>query len=289
MKILFPTDFSKAADHAFIYALKFADKIDGEITTVHVYDIPQLRAAHLPNTMNKVYDSIALGQFENYKDHIPHLREIAAQNSMGHIRLNHSMVENSRHGIVQAIVNEGRKAKADFVIMGTTGASGLKEAFLGSIAAEVLENAVSPVLAVPFKARFNGRIDRIAFTTDYKMEDIGALTSTLNFAEKLGAKVLCVHVDTSHTEPYTTRMHSFMENFSARNNLVWEVIDHVSVEEGLVDFVDDHDIDILAMYVRKRNFIEELFTYSLTKKMANHRRVPIFGLHKSFDQELGAI
>ena len=83
MKILFPTDFSKAADHAFIYALKVADKIGGEITTVHVYDVPHVRAAHLRHTMSKVYDSIALEQFENYKDHIPHLREIATKKQYG--------------------------------------------------------------------------------------------------------------------------------------------------------------------------------------------------------------
>jgi len=280
MKILFPTDFSEAADHAFIYALKVADKIKGEITTVHVYDVPHVRAAHLRHTMSKVYDSIALEQFENYKDHIPHLREIAAKNNLGHIRVNHAMVQISKHGIVQTIVNTGRKAKADFIIMGTTGASGLKEAFLGSVAAEVLENATAPVLAVPLKAQFDGTINKIAFATEYLETDKSALRSTLKFASMLDARVLCVHVDTSHTEAYTKRMESFIADFKDSENLSWDVVDNVSVEEGLVDFAHDNKIDIFAMYVRKRNFIEELFTYSLTKKMANHLTVPVFGLHK---------
>ncbi len=280
MKILFPTDFSEAADRAFIYALNVADRIGGEITTVHVYDVPHVRAAHLPHTMSKVYDSIALEQFENYKDHIPHLREIATENNMGHISVNHSMVEISKHGIVQTIVNAGRKAKADFLVMGTTGASGLKEAFLGSFAAEVLENAMAPVLAVPVRAEFDGLLDTIAFATEYREEDADALRSTINFAKLLDAKVLCVHVDTSHTEAYTKRMEAFMDKFKDTESLVWEVVDNVSVEEGLVDFVDNNEVDILAMYIKKRNFIEELFTYSLTKKMANHLAVPVFGLHK---------
>jgi len=280
MRILFPTDFSEAADHAFIYALNVADKIGGEITTVHVYDVPHVRAAHLRHTMRKVYDSIALEQFENYKDHIPHLREIASNNNMQHIRVNHAMEEISKHGIVQTIVNAGRKAKADFIIMGTTGASGLKEVFLGSVAAEVLENATAPVLAIPLKAKFDGHINKIAFATLYVEGDKGALKSTLKFAKKVGAKVMCVHVDTSHTEPYSKRMEDFIEEFKDSDNLEWEVVDNTSVEEGLVDFVDDNDIDILAMYIKKRNFIEELFTYSLTKKMANHLAVPVFGLHR---------
>jgi len=44
MKILFPTDFSEAADHAYIYALRLADVLAAEINIVHVYDLPSLKA-----------------------------------------------------------------------------------------------------------------------------------------------------------------------------------------------------------------------------------------------------
>jgi nucleotide-binding universal stress UspA family protein len=279
MKILFPTDFSEAADHAFIYALQFADKINAEIATVHVYDLPEIRAGHLHNTMRKVYESITLEQFESYKDHIPHLREIAEKNNLRHIQVKHSMVAISTHGIVQTIVREGKKANADMIVMGTTGASGLKEVFLGSIAAEVLENATSPVLAIPVNAHFDGKIDKVAFATEYSMHDQGALKSTIHFAELLGARVYVVHVDTAHTELYAHPMDSFKDGFKERENISWEVVDHTGVEEGLVDFMIANHIDILAMHVKKRNFIEELFTTSLAKKMANRRTVPVLALH----------
>ena len=190
------------------------------------------------------------------------------------------MVAMSKHGIVQTLVNAGRNAKADFVIMGTTGASGLKEVFLGSVAAEVLENATAPVLAVPLRAHFDGRINTIAFATEFTDADGAGLKSTMSFAKMLDAKVLCVHVDTTGTGAYKARMKSFVENFDVAENIEWEVVVNNSVEEGLVDFVDNNDVDILAMYIKKRNFIEELFTYSLTKKMANHLTIPVFGLHK---------
>jgi len=73
-KILFPTDFSEASINAFIYALKLADSIKGEIITLHVYDLPQVGYSNVPGVLNEIYDLIELGNFENYKDQVPFLR-----------------------------------------------------------------------------------------------------------------------------------------------------------------------------------------------------------------------
>ncbi len=279
MKVLFPTDFSEAADHAFIYALKLADKIDGEVTTAHVYDEPSVRGVHMPNTLNDVYESVALEQFENYKDHIPHLRDIARENNLQHIRVNHAMVRNSKQGTVHAIVNCAKRDKADFIIMGATGTSGLKEMLLGSIAAEVLENAHCPVMVIPNKAQFTGDIQKIAYATQYSAEDRNALKSVIVFANLFNAEVHCVHIDNSHTNAYSHPMEKFKEDFKDHANVHWEVVDHVNVEVGLAEYVDKNNVDVLAMHIKKRNFIQELFTYSITKKMTNHLRMPVLGLH----------
>ena len=279
MKILFPTDFSEAADHAFIYALKLADKLGAEILTLHVYELPNVRGAHLPNTIRRVYDSITFETFENYKDYIPHIREIAAEANMAHITCKHALVRGTHNGTIKAIVNHADKAGADFIIMGTTGASGLKEVFLGSVAAEVLENSNCPVLAVPFKAQFDGKIDKIAYCTDYHSLDHETLASAEHFAGWFDAELYIVHVDVSHTEDLSHKMDKFVAEAGSYEHLEKVVIKHNSVEQGIAQFVEDNNIDLIAMRIKQRNFIQELFTYSMTKKMANHLRVPVLGLH----------
>ena len=280
MTILFPTDFSKAAEHAFVYALKLADKLNASITTVHVYQLPVMRGVHLPNTMKSVYDSITFETFDNYRDSIPYLRELAEQNNMGHIHCDHALVQASKHGVVRAIVTTADTRNADFIVMGTTGASGLKEAFLGSVAAEVLENSNCPVLAVPDKAEFDGKLDRIAFATGYQEQDKSTLETTIRFANLFDATVFCVHVDIAHTEQITHGMDRFMADVKSKENVVVEVLDGLNIEESLAEFIDRNQIDILAMRIKKRSFIQELFSYSMTKKMTNHLRVPVLGLHK---------
>jgi len=279
MKILFPTDFSEAADNAYVYALRLADALDAEIDTLHVYDLPALKGVHLPNTLNKVYEEITFESFENYKDHIPHLRQIAQAHNMSHIVCHHSLVQSKKVGVIATIVGKAKQMEADFIVMGTTGASGLKEVFLGSVAAEVLENSSCPVMAVPHAARFDGKMDKIAFATDYHELDKSTLKSAANFASWFDTELDVVHIDTTHTEPYTAGMYKFLETIEGLPSIRPHIIDHTSIEEGLVQFLEENNTDILAMRIKKRNFIQELFTYSMTKKMANHMRIPVLGLH----------
>ena len=278
MTVLFPTDFSEAAEHAFVYALRLADKLGAKISTVHVYELPNMRGATLPTTMQTVYDSITFESFENYRDSIPYLHAVAEKHGMQHIPCDHALIEASKHGVVQTIVNTANRLDAAFIVMGTTGASGLKEVFLGSVAAEVLENADCPVLAVPNRADFDGTIDKIAFATGYHELDKKTLETTMRFADKFDATVYVVHVDVTHTEEMTGAMDKFMVDVEKYEKLVVEVVDDLNIERALADFIDQNQIDILAMRIKKRNFLQELFTYSMTKKMTNHLRVPVLGL-----------
>ena len=277
-RILFPTDFSEAADNAFLYALEIADFFGADITTVHIYSLPEVRAAHLPNTIRQVYESVTLERFSNYKDNIPHLHEIAETHNKTHLHIHHMMVEAQGWKVEKRILQAARNEKADMIIMGTTGASGLKEIFLGSIAAEVLENAECPVLAVPQKAKYDGKLNHIAVTTDYQQDEIGTVLKVLSFARETGAQVTCIHVDTSHTEVFTHRMDEFAAKFKDDNDVNYVVLEGTSIETAVADYVEENNVDILAMHTHKRNFLQEFFSYSLSKRMAYHLKVPILAI-----------
>jgi len=278
-KILFPTDFSPAADNAFRYALDFADHEGAEITTLHIYSLPELHSSHLPNTLRQIYDSLTLETFENYRDNIPHLRKIAEERGKSHLTIQHMMIDSQRQKVVGTIIQTARKTDADMIIMGTTGASGLKEAFLGSVAAEVMENAPCPVMAVPQNAVFDGTIDRIAVTVEYDKDDEATCRFVLGIAKHFDAEVICIHVDVSHTEEITNRMSRMKSLFSGEEKISFQVLNHTNIEKALSEYVESNSIDILAMHVHKRNFFQELFTYSMTKKMAYHLDIPILAIH----------
>ena len=278
-KILFPTDFSATANKAFIYALNIADRLDATITTLHVYQRPIVAQNYPGIDTNEVFKDFDLAEFANYRDALPTLKTMAEQQGFSHLNIQHALVEGPH--IVSTILNTVEAEAADLIIMGTTGASGLKEIFLGSIAGEVLENATCPVLAVPEDAVFDGNIDKIAFTTTFNDDEKPVLRRVIDFANIFGASVHCINVDLAHTDTYVHRMDQLSTDYAQDANVTFKVLDGTNIQKVIGDFLDEERIDILAMVTHKRTFIQELFHYSKTKMMAYHSDTPVFSFRVS--------
>ncbi len=273
--ILFPTDLSAAAEKAFIYALHLADRLGATLTTLHVYLKPEVRGL-LPHTLSEFYTSYDLDEFKNYKDAIPPLRDIQEANGFSHVKVVHLLKPGSR--IVPAILQAAKEESADMIVMGTTGARGLREIFLGSVAGEVLENADCPVLAIPEKADFDGQIDQLAFTTTYKEEEKKALEKVMAIMRPFHPSIHCINVDLAHTEPIAHRMDQFKASFEQEEAIRFYVLEGNDIREEITGFLKEYKIDVLAMVTHKRSFLEELFSYSRTKMMSYHARTPVLSI-----------
>ncbi len=275
-KILFPTDYSSAARHAFIYALGVARHLKSEIIVFHAYQIPRIRGgANLPRTMEETYASMRAEEKEKFDKHCTALRNLADKKGFDDVQLINLAQEG---GSIASIVGTAKKMETDLIVMGTTGASGFKEVFLGSIAGEVMERADCPVLAVPEKAEFNGSIHQIAVTTTFKEEEKMALWKTLDFAKYFNANVICLHVNLEQAEFVNYHVAMLQKEFEHETSLSFRVVDGNNLEKALAHFLDEHDIDILAMLTHKRSVVEELFNYSRTKKMVYHSKTPILAI-----------
>jgi len=272
-KILFPTDFSEMSTKAFIYALKLADKTGAGITTLHVYKKPQIGAHHLPSTMQSFFETFDWHEFESYKRALPPLRKIAEENNLTNVEMVHVMREGEK--LIETIIDVAREDESDMIVMSTSGAEGLKEIFLGSFAGEVLENAHIPVLAVPKDATFDGHLNNIAFTISYKEEEKLALKKVLELRQWFDFELHCINVDTAHVEFHNKRMDQIKEEFGSYDKIHFVVLEGTDMFKVLTEYMDEKEIDILAMTTHKRTFLQELFEYSRTKYLAYHSKVPI--------------
>ena len=70
-QILFPTDFSEAANTAFVYALRFADSFNAELIVLHVYDLPIVETPPMPESTAEIFDSVEMKQFESFMEQLP--------------------------------------------------------------------------------------------------------------------------------------------------------------------------------------------------------------------------
>jgi len=117
-KILFPTDFSKTANNALIYALKMAENQKATLVVLHAYEMPIISATANPVMVQEVYQSIELSNFENFKDQVPFIRNIAKANNLDHVPMQFILEEGFLNTILQNVVE---KEAIDFVVMGTNG------------------------------------------------------------------------------------------------------------------------------------------------------------------------
>ncbi len=274
-KILFPTDLSPAAEQAFIYALHLAEKLGAELYTLHVYQKPEVRGGGLPHTLSEFYESYDLDEFENFKDAIPVLRKIQQKEGFGQLNVQHLLKPGRT---VETVLKVAKEEEAGMIVMGTTGARGLKEIFMGSVAGEVLENANCPVLAIPEKAEFDGEIDDIAFAVNYQDEEVKAFHKVLEIAAPFQARIHCLNVDLSHTENYRKDMEAFSEKLPPYDKVLYEVLKGTEIREALTDYMETHKVDILTMVTHKRNFFQELLRYSHAKAMSYHCNMPILSI-----------
>ena len=272
-KILFPTDFSEVATNAFVHALEFAKKVNGEIVLLHTFDLPVYDNQFFPENYAVIYESLELSQFEMFKNEIPKLRAIAEERHLSKIKLSHRLMDGDLlHNIKKSI----KEDKIDFVVMGTSGATGWEAFFVGTNTGSVISGIEVPMLCVPIEAKFK-KIEIIGFTTRFRHKDKNALKMVLDIAKKTKAKVKCLYVKTSKSDVTKETIARWEKEF-IDEPIDFYIINSDDVQEIILDFIMYKELDILTMLTYKRGFFEGIFKPSLTKKIAINNEIPILAI-----------
>jgi nucleotide-binding universal stress UspA family protein len=275
INILFPTDFSKAAENAFLYALHLSRALEANLTLAHIYELPELgRALH--QTSKEVYELMEMESLENFNKSVKKLRELAHKKGFDDIEFNHVMAEGQ---IVPKISRLAEQENIDYIVMGTTGASGLKEVFLGSVAAGLIDTAPCRVLSIPEDTDPKESIKKVAYLTNYKDEEVVSFDQVASFAKKFDAEVCCVHYDKDVTDVSQEEMNAWKEKLHTEDlKVTYHVITGSDFEHSLIEFYENHKIDIMAIQPRKRNLFTAIFKKSNTKSIAQHLKIPLLSL-----------
>ncbi|WP_426095773.1 universal stress protein [Flavobacterium sp. DSR2-3-3] len=274
-KILFPTDFSHVSNNAFMYALKLADSINAEIITMHVYHLPQANYINVSEYLHEIYDVTELSNFENYKDEVPVLRRIAEENNLDHVKISHVLILGN---LIEEIQKITKHEFIDFIVMGTKGATGLKETFLGTVATKIMNNVKAVVLAIPERCKYEP-VKNLLFITEYQADDTQSFLKVKALAKVFQAHIDCLRVKPQNREDDNNNMRNWEELIDNQNIKLHSVTGN-DVEGIILNFIDSHKINMIAMRVHHKNFFEKLFQISLSKKLAFHINIPIFGIHE---------
>ena len=140
-RIVHPSDFSPASRAAFAKAVELARANRAELILAHVVDavMPLGPDGYIaPN----VYEDIQKSARAYAQRKLAALVERAKQ---GRVRATPLLLEG---GAFQGILRAAKSRRADMIVMGTHGRTGLAKLFLGSVAERVVASASCPVLTV---------------------------------------------------------------------------------------------------------------------------------------------
>lgn len=265
--ILVATDFSDAARNASKYAIELAKAVKAKVIFFHAY--------HIPVTVSETPVII------NY----PELEETNLE-LLKHEKLmlnadNLDVEYYTTAGLaVDEILEIEKKDKPDLIVMGMSGAGKLSEFILGSVSTSLIRKTSTPVLIVPENAKYKTP-ERIAFACDYTINAAsGVLEPLKKITAQFKASLLIINLLKENEKVDTERA---IKGMMIENQLQEIVHSYYFPEDddfvhGLNDFVDSHNVDLLAIIPHKHNFLAKIFAESHTKKLAFHSHVPLFAI-----------
>ena len=136
-RILVPTDFSKHAEYALKVAAQIAKKNDGEIFLVHMLELPTSGN----DALSRAHDIPELMFFKNAA--VAKLDELMNADYLDGVKISRIIqFEMAFDGIIK----NGEAHNVDLIVMGSHGASGFQEMFIGSNAEKVVSPPNTPVI-----------------------------------------------------------------------------------------------------------------------------------------------
>jgi nucleotide-binding universal stress UspA family protein len=277
-KILVPTDFSACANHAVNFAVQSAKYLPIEITLLHSFEVKgNIYTDYLG--VNKEFNQSMLTE-ANKK-----LNDLKIQIEKTEGVLVHTLI--SKKPLTTAVLEAAAENHIDLIVMGTLGASGLKEKLLGSNTGSVISQTRVPVMVIPFYYEWK-KPEKLLLATNHFEKDPVILdyifeladlylakSQVIVFTEEEGQNAFAMLEHHRKTPPYEKLLkEQYHQETLTATQLFGE-----SFEDSLQEYINYNHIDILAMITYPRSsFWDKVFHPSITRRMSYHTKIPLLAI-----------
>lgn len=275
-QILIPTDFSDNSWNAIQYTLSFFKDIP-----IHIYLVHVAYSGSVDDDTHLHSNGLAIG-FQSSLSTEQRLdvmkQKMTNQLSGAPVRID-TVVQHSL--FVDGLKTIVREKNIDLIVMGTKGASGIKEVTVGSHTGAVITRVKCPILVIPEHAVFVAP-KNIVFPTDFNiMYKQRVLESLLSVAKMHNSSIKVLRVASedyalnSEQEKHRYFLSDALQPIS--HSFHW--VKSPDLEEGLQSFIDIMNIQIIAMVAKNINFFQRLLFKPTVEKISYHTNIPFFVLH----------
>jgi nucleotide-binding universal stress UspA family protein len=258
--LLLVTDGSEFSEGAVREALRLAKQCAGKVTALNVVEFNPEFAALAPEAMDKM-ESDAKGMVDAIKDR-------AQKDGVSC----DSMVLRSVNPHEQ-IVEEAGRLKADAIVMGRRGRTGIKRLLMGSVTARVIGHSPVKVLVVPKAAEL--KFGKILVATDGSSHSEAAAAEAVGLAKCSGGSVLALAVaeamgDKGTIEAATDNANKVKSLADKEGVKAEAMCEKGRAEDVIVDIAKKEGCDLIAVGSHGRTGIKRLLMGSTAERVVGH-------------------
>lgn len=276
-KILVPTDFSNNSKHAVKVAAFIAEKVKGRLELLHtntaVAYAPPLPDYYVP----EAYDMTEY--YENAAEELYELKnELVNSGKYDDIKIETVVEEGFLYSTVRRIAEEDR---ADLIIMGTKGATGATEFFVGSNTEKVIRTAPCPVLAVPENSG-GFELKTVVLSTTLRKDQLSVFRMLAEWQKYFHFQVKVLYLNNpaglDTNEEIEKAVQGFAEQAGLKKVSSFVGGNTFNEEASILQFAGQEHADLIVMGTHQRQGLSHLLFGSLTEDTANHSDIPVLSV-----------
>ena len=247
--IIVPVDFSNQSEKALKVAASLAKQHKAELLVLHMLELsPAIMGESGYISQEQVVHLIKLGEqrFTDFLDK-PYLKDIKVVPVIKHYK------------VFSEVAEVAEKHNADVIVMGSHGADGLQEIFIGSNTERVVRTSDVPVLVIKGDVE-DFKPTNFVFASDFEEESVSALKKAKAMADLLGSKLHLVYINTPGDE--------FLSNNDANDKIS-------KFLKAVLNYSERVSADLIGIPTHGRRGLSHFFMGSIGEDIANHSEAPV--------------
>lgn len=277
-KILCPIDFTAASDNAMEYAAKLSKELNASLTLWNMCEIPIMDEIasqdKLPNSIQRKQKELS----EILQDWCKEIKEEYAI-PCGYF------VGTGIENLEKTLAHYTDGENFDLMIAGTNGIDNMYQFFFGTNSYRIIKEVECPVMIIPEGYIFK-KVDNIVFATDYSISDAKLAKGLIRTFD---SNITFLHLSKEDSEISKEVFRVFKDMFEDEADLNYrfqfERLVYFDILDGLVEKMIEKKADMVIMSTQHRNWFEDLFHKSFTKKVIDGIQIPALVFHQGKEEK----
>ncbi|WP_430932506.1 universal stress protein [Saccharicrinis sp. 156] len=287
IRFLIPVNFAPYTLKAIEYCTAIAEHVGGEITLLYCYtnflsesdgeSDSETDSGNEKSETTILSHQDAYTELEKLKAHV-----LSNTRRSNNLQIKLRVLDGYPEDAIQLFCKE---YYPDLIVMGTKSKGETIKELLGSVTLDIIKGVSFPVMAVPINYSFNlDKINNILFVTDFAKCEYTSLHKLVRLVGTFKTKIHNVQycpagkekVDAEQLKEYSEYCKSTYRNQS----MICDYICGHDMVAASMEYIENNNIDLMAITRKKRNFIAKMMHPSQTRKILFSAEIPTLFFHK---------